>query len=193
MSVIDSVIALEACYPELVTSSEVETEVDHLTPHYRALVEASPFAAVATLGPRGLDCAPYGGPPGFVRIVDDATLALPERRGGDRLDVLRNILSDNRVVLLFLIPNASTPLRITGRAVISADPQLLASFGPRDAPGAVVIVTVDSARFHPPKAVLRAGLWSPVTWGNPEHLPSHTEMLEAFRASSEPDRLLQGA
>jgi PPOX class probable FMN-dependent enzyme len=180
MPIIDSLEALEACYAAPAVAASVVKELDHLTPHYRDLIEASPFVVLATCGPDGLDNAPCGGGPGFVRIVDDRTLVLPDRRGADRLDSLRNILFDPRVALLFLIPNAGTTLRVNGRAAISADPELLASFGTRDAPTTALIITVETVYFQSPRSVIKAGLWNPVTWGNPDHLPSQADMLEAL-------------
>jgi PPOX class probable FMN-dependent enzyme len=191
MSLIDSVASLEACYPEQADPASIVKEVGRLTPHYRALIEASPFVVLATSGPDGLDASPRGDGPGFVRVVDDTTLVLPDRRGANRLDSLRNILSDPRVALLFPIPNSGTTLRVNGHGVISADPELLAGFGTRDAPATALIVMVESAYFQCPRSVLKSGLWSPVTWGNPEHLPSVTEMLESAAAVDDADRVLE--
>src|SRR6266481_2969910 len=97
-------------------------------PHYRAFIEAAPFFALATTGPDGLDCSPRGDAPGFVRIHDEKTLLVPDRRGNNRIDSLRNILSDPRVALLFLIPGCGETIRVNGRAAISTDPGLCASF-----------------------------------------------------------------
>ena len=190
MAIIDSLAALEACYPGPSVSDAVK-EVRRLTPHYRALIEASPFVVLATCGPDGPDSSPRGDGAGFVRIVDDETLIVPDRLGADRLDSLRNILSDPRVALLFLIPNAGATLRVNGRAAISADPELLASFGTRDAPATALIITVETAYFQYPRAVIKAGLWNPVTWGNPEHLPSHADMLEALNALKAREHVLE--
>ena len=193
MSTIDSIAALEACYPAPPAPASIVKEVSCLTPHYRALIEASPFVVLATRGPDGLDNSPRGDGPGFVRIVDDATLVLPDRRGNNRLDSLRNILFDPRVALLFLIPNSGTTLRVNGRALISADPELLDSFGVRDAPATALIITIEAAYFQCPRSVLRAGLWNPVAWGNPEHLPSQMEMLEALDGIKRTARVLEHA
>src|SRR3979490_2532622 len=100
-------------------------EVDRVTPHYRALIEASPFAVLATSGPEGLDCSPRGDAPGFVRIHDERTVLLPDRRGNNRTDSLRNIVRDGRAALLFLIPGLGTTLRINGRAHLTTDADLL--------------------------------------------------------------------
>jgi PPOX class probable FMN-dependent enzyme len=195
MSIIDSVAALEACYPEPAVPSSIAKQVGRLTPHYRALIEASTFVVLATSGPDGLDNSPRGDGPGFVRIIDDETLVMPDRRGDNRLRSLRNILADPRVALLFLIPNVGVTLRVNGRAVISADPELLASFGHRDAPATALIIMVESASFQGARSAIKAGLWNPVTWGNPEHLPSRQEMLDAFSAAQtlEKERVLERA
>ncbi len=183
MSRIDTIAALEARYPGPVAPAATLKEVSRLTSHYRSLIEASPFVVLATSGPDGLDCSPRGDAPGFVRIVDDTTLILPDRRGAGRLDSLRNIISDPRVALLFLIPTSTVPLRVNGRAVISADPDVLAGFGPRDAPVTALIITIESVYFHSARPITKAGLWNPVTWGNPDYLPSEMDMLQEIHAS----------
>src|ERR1700756_923137 len=127
MSVVATIEQLEAIYGFPGESSTVKV-ADRITPSYRVLIEKSPFAALATSGPDGLDCAPRGDLPGFVRIHDDKTLMMPNRRGNNRVDSLRNIVRDPRVALLFLIPGSGTTLRINGRAHLSVDPDLLASF-----------------------------------------------------------------
>src|SRR5262245_61941497 len=101
MAIITTLSELTAIYGLPLETATVK-EVDRVTPHYRALIEASPFAVLATSGPLGLDCSPRGDPPGFVRVHDDRTLMLPDRRGNNRVDSLRNIVSDPRVALLFL-------------------------------------------------------------------------------------------
>src|SRR5215210_9453826 len=103
MSVIRSIEELEALYGEPAEPARVK-EVDRITPHYRQLIEASPFFVLATNGPEGLDCSPRGDRPGFVRIADERTLMLPDRRGNNRVDSLRNIVRDPRAALLFLGP-----------------------------------------------------------------------------------------
>jgi PPOX class probable FMN-dependent enzyme len=142
-------------------------EVDYLTPEYRKLIEASPFAALATVGPEGLDCSPRGDAAGFVRIVDDRTIAMPDRRGNNRIDSLRNIVRDPRVALLFLIPGSGTTFRVNGRAGISVEPDLLQSFAVEGkAPRSAIIVTVKAAYFQCARAILRAKLWE-------QHAPAH--------------------
>src|ERR1700759_2594107 len=127
MSVIATVEQLEAIYGFPGESSTVKV-ADRITPSYRILIEKSPFAALATAGPEGLDCSPRGDLPGFVRIHDEKTLMMPDRRGNNRIDSLRNIVRDPRVALLFLIPGSGNCLRVNGRAHLSVAPALLESF-----------------------------------------------------------------
>src|SRR5271156_4593259 len=143
MSVIATIEQLEAIYG-LPNESSTAKVADRITPPYRVLIENSPFAALATSGPEGLDCSPRGDLPGFVRIHDDKTLMMPDRRGNNRIDSLRNIVRDPRIALLFLIPGAGNTLRINGHARISADPELLASFRMESkAPRTVVVMAVE--------------------------------------------------
>src|SRR5438874_2712890 len=129
MTVVATIEQLEAIYGFPNDASTVKV-ADRVTPAYRALMDKSPFAALATCGPEGLDCSPRGDLPGFVRVHDEKTLMMPDRRGNNRCDSLRNIVRDPRVALLFLIPGSGSTLRINGRAHVSADPDLLASFNP---------------------------------------------------------------
>ena len=178
--VITSVAELEALYGIPSEASTVK-EVDRLTPHYRAYIEASPFMALATSGPEGLDCSPRGDKPGFVRIHDDKTLMLPDRRGNNRVDSLRNIVRNPRVGLLFLIPGVGNTLRVNGHAHLSADPDLLESFAVEDkAPRLVTVITVDTVYFQCARALVRSELWNPERHVDPRSLPSAGEILAAL-------------
>jgi len=180
---VDSLEALEALYtPAPVPASTVKV-ADRITPHYRALIEASPFLALATVGPEGLDCSPRGDQPGFVRIADDRTLILPDRRGNNRIDSLRNVVRDPRVALMFLIPGSGTTFRVNGRAVVSADPDLLASFAvDGKAPRTCLVVTVVQAYFQCARAIVRSGLWKTESQVDPRSLPTPGAMLAAMTA-----------
>src|SRR6202043_1830588 len=150
---------LEAMYAQPMETSLLK-ELDHIGPHYRALIEASPFVTLATSGPEGLDCSPRGDAPGFVRIADERTLLIPDRRGNNRLDSLRNILHDPRVALLFLIPGCGETIRVNGRAQISTDPALIESFlVDGKAPRTVIVVSVDRVYFQCANAIVRSKLW----------------------------------
>src|SRR5437667_3171829 len=119
---------LEALYPTPPLPVSQAKEIDHISAHYRAFIEAAPFFALATSGPEGLDCSPRGDAPGFVRVIDEKTLIIPDRRGNNRIDSLRNIMRDPRVALLFLIPGVGETMRVIGHATISTDPDLAATF-----------------------------------------------------------------
>jgi PPOX class probable FMN-dependent enzyme len=161
MSVIATIEQLEAIYGHPNDASTVKV-ADRATPAYRVLIEKSPFAALATCGPEGLDCSPRGDLPGFVRIHDEKTLMMPDRRGNDRVDSLRNIVRDPRIALLFLIPGSGSTLRVNGRAPVSTDPDLLASFKvDGKAPRTVVVMTVDEIYFQCARAIVRSDLWNP--------------------------------
>jgi hypothetical protein len=169
---ITSIEQLEAIYGKPVGGPVVK-EIDHISNGYRALIEAAPFVAVATCGPEGLDCSPKGDAAGFVRIIDEKTLAIPDRRGNNRIDGFRNVVRDPRVALLFLIPGVGEALRVNGRAAISVDPELIASFVVNGKPPrCVLIVTIESIYFHCSKAAVRAGLWDPARQIDRKSLPS---------------------
>src|SRR6202043_1833016 len=141
MPTIATIEQLEAIYGEPNEASTVKV-ADRITPPYRVLIDNSPFAALATSGPEGLDCSPRGDLPGFVRVHDDKTLMMPDRRGNNRVDSLRNIVRDPRVALLFLIPGAGSTLRVNGSARLSVDSGLLASFAVEGrAPRTVIVMS----------------------------------------------------
>jgi len=174
---ITTIEQLDAIYGSVGAASTVKV-TDRITPAYRALIEASAFAVLATAGPEGLDCSPRGDLPGFVRIHDDRTLMLPDRRGNNRVDSLRNIVRDPRVSLLFLIPGVGFTLRVNGRAHLTASPDLLDSFVMEGkAPRSVTVIAVEEIYFHCARAVMRAGLWNPAKHVDPRSLPTPGEIL----------------
>jgi PPOX class probable FMN-dependent enzyme len=180
MSILTSVAALEALYGQPNEASTAK-EIAYVTPHYRAYIEASPFASLATSGPEGLDCSPRGDRPGFVRIHDERTLMLPDRRGNNRIDSLRNIVRDPRVALLFLIPGMSNTLRVNGRAHINVDPALLESFAVEEkAPRSVMVIEVETIYFQCARALVRSDLWNPARHIDPKSLPSAGQILAAL-------------
>jgi uncharacterized protein len=177
MSVVATVEQLEAIYGTPGESSTVKV-ADRVTPSYRVLIETSPFAALATSGPEGLDCSPRGDLPGFVRIHDETTLMMPDRRGNNRVDSLRNIVRDPRVALLFLIPGSGSTLRVNGHALVSADPALLASFKmDGKAPRTVIVMTVQEIYFQCARAIVRSDLWNPDKRVDPRTLPTPGRIL----------------
>ena len=177
MSGIATLEQLEAIYGQPGESSTVKV-ANRITASYRVLIEKSPFAALATSGPEGLDCSPRGDLPGFVRIHDDKTLMMPDRRGNNRIDSLRNIVRDPRVALLFLIPGAGSTLRVNGRAHLSADAGLLASFRVEGkAPRTVIVMAVDEIYFQCARAIVRSELWNPDKRVDPKTLPTPGQIL----------------
>jgi len=179
-AIVRTVTELEAVYGQPVAAATVK-EVARITPHYRTYIEASPFVSLATSGPEGLDCSPRGDRPGFVRVHDEKTLMLPDRRGNNRIDSLRNIVRDPRVALLFLIPGVGNTLRVNGRAEISVDPVLLDSFAVGDKPPrSVTVITVDAVYFQCARALVRSELWNPARHRDPKELPSAGQILAAL-------------
>ena len=177
MSVITTIEQLEAIYGYPNDASTVKV-ADRVTPAYRILINQSPFAVLATCGPEGLDCSPRGDLPGFVRVDDERTLMMPDRRGNNRVDSLRNIVRDPRIALLFLIPGSGSTLRVNGRAYVSADADLLASFRmDGKAPRTVIVMTVDEIYFQCARAIVRSDLWNPDKRVDPRSLPTPGQIL----------------
>ncbi len=189
MSIITSIEQLEDLYGQPNEASTVK-EVDRIIPHYRAFIEASPFALLATSGPEGLDCSPRGDLPGFVRFHDERTLMLPDRRGNNRVDSLHNIVRDPRAALLFLIPGSGTTLRVNGSAHLSVERDLLASFAVEGkAPRSVIVLAVETVYFQCARAIVRSELWNPDRHVDPKRLPSVGQILAALsqdRVGGEP-------
>jgi PPOX class probable FMN-dependent enzyme len=174
---VTSLDALERIYGEPHGPS-LAKEADRITPHYRAFIEAAPFFALSSAGPGGLDCSPRGDAPGFVRVQDEKTLLIPDRRGNNRIDTLRNILHDPRVALLFLIPGCGETIRVNGRAQISVDPALAQTFVMNGkTPRAVIVVTVDRIYFQCAKAIVRSKLWDGSRHVDRKSLPSTGAIL----------------
>jgi len=177
---IDNLPALEALYG---TPSEVSVrkEVPYLHPVYQALIAASPFAVLATIGPGGLDTSPRGDPPGFAQVRDEHTLLMPERRGNNRLDTLRNIVVDPRVALLFLIPGSGETLRVNGHARITVAPELLERFSMQGKlPKCVLEITVDTVFYQCARAIHRSRLWEGLPAERRPAVPSAGTIVEAL-------------
>ncbi len=182
MSIINSIEQLEALYG---TPAEASTakEINYISPHYRAMIEASPFALLATVGPEGLDCSPRGDVAGFVRIHDSSTLMLPDRRGNNRIDSLRNIIRDPRIALLFMIPGIGNTLRVNGRARISIEPALIASFAiVGKAPRSVLIISINTIFFQCARALVRSDLWNAANHVSLASIPTAGQILAALTA-----------
>jgi PPOX class probable FMN-dependent enzyme len=175
---ITTIAELESLYSDTPYGPALFKETDRITAQYRKLIEAAPFCVIATCGPEGLDCSPRGDPPGFVRVVDDHTLVIPDRRGNNRIDSLRNLVRDPRISLLFLIPGVGETMRVNGHAKISTDPTLTESFAMNGkVPKCVLIVTVEKAYFQCTKAIIRSKLWDPASRVDRKTLPTPGSIL----------------
>ncbi|HYW55384.1 MAG TPA: pyridoxamine 5'-phosphate oxidase family protein [Polaromonas sp.] len=164
-----------------VGEASIRKEVAYVHPHYRALIEASPFAVLATSGPGGLDASPRGDPAGFVHVENETTLLLPERRGNHRVDSLRNLLADPRLALLFLIPGVGETLRVNGQATISVAPEMLARFVMQgQLPKCVLVIKVEAVYFQCARAIQRSGLWQTPAPDARASLPSPGAILSAL-------------
>lgn len=182
MTTIQTIDQLKQIYGD-VTEASVVKVTRTLTAEYRHLIEASPFMALATVGPEGLDCSPRGDAGNCVRVRDDATLLLPDWRGNNRIDSLLNIVRDPRVALMFLIPGSNTAMRVNGRAVISIEPALLESFEMDGRhPRSVVVITIGEVYFQCARALMRAELWNPERFVDPSTLPTPGMLLKAAKA-----------
>lgn len=180
---IEDEAALAALYGQPGEASLVK-EQPRLTPQYRALIEASPFCVLATAGTEGLDATPRGDPAGFVAVIDDRTLVLPDRRGNQRIDSLKNIVRDPRVALLFLVPGVGETLRVNGRARISVDPGLLARHViDGKTPISALVISIDSVYFQCARALHRSRLWDPGLHRARGELPSAGDMLKGAHQS----------
>ncbi|MBD8689029.1 MULTISPECIES: pyridoxamine 5'-phosphate oxidase family protein [unclassified Rhizobium] len=182
MTIIRSVEELRAIYGEVKETSYTKV-TKALTPGYRRMIEASPFMALATVGPEGLDCSPRGDKGGIIRVVDDKTLMLPDWHGNKRIDSLTNIVRDPRVALLFLVPGSNTTMRVNGTAEVSIDPELLQSFEMDGKhPRTVVVFTIGEVYFQCARALLRSELWNPDNFLDPASLPTPGALVKDAKA-----------
>lgn len=160
MQTITDLDRLGEIYGEPVPRS-ITKVVTRLTPHYDRWIRASRFVVISTVGPEGTDASPRGDIGPVVRIADPETLLLPDWLGNNRIDSLRNIVRDPRVSLMFMVPGSTNVVRVNGRAVVSDDPGLLASFEQKGKqPRTVVVVTIGEAYFQCAKALIRSELWT---------------------------------
>lgn len=176
---IKTVKDLEAIYGTPAEASIVK-ESAVITDEYRRLIEASPFVALASSGKDGLDCSPRGDLGSVVHIHDEKTLMIPDRRGNNRVDTLRNIIEDPRVGLLFLIPGSGTTLRLNGRAHLSIETELLKSFEEQGKPPrSVMVIEIDTMYFQCARAILRSKIWDADTHVAKTDIPTPGTILAA--------------
>jgi uncharacterized protein len=180
MTSITTIAELEALYAP-VNPVAILKELDHVNSEYAKFIEAAPFVILSTAGPEGMDCSPRGDPAGFVRVADPKTLLIPDRRGNNRVDSLRNIVRDPRIALLFMIPGIGNTMRVNGRATLTTDKALCDSFAMRGNPPLCVIkVSVESAYPQCQKALARSKLWDHTTQIPRDSLPSLGDMMKVI-------------
>lgn len=156
-------------------------EVDYINDHYREFIEASPFLVLATHGAKGIDCSPRGDPAGFVRVVDEKRIQIPDRRGNKRLDSLRNIIANPCVGIIFFVPNVGETIRLSGRACIVVDEELNASFAINGKPAcSVLVIDVEKVYYQCQKALARSRLWDAESYPERSQFPTAGEMNQAF-------------
>ncbi|SPA50534.1 pyridoxamine 5'-phosphate oxidase family protein [Cupriavidus taiwanensis] len=181
---ITTLAELEALYAQPAAPS-LSKQVDYLHPHYRAFIEAAPFCLLSTVGQDWAECSPRGDAPGFVQVLDERTLLLPDRRGNNRIDSLRNIVADPRVGLLFVIPGINETIRVNGTAQISVDPALIARcVVDGKAPTTVLVITVQAVFFQCARALIRSRLWAAQSQVARQTLPSNGEILATLSGNA---------
>lgn len=176
---VNSLSQLEALYS---TPKEISLakELPALNEHYKTIIKASPFVVISSIGPDGMDCSPRGDGAGFVKVLDDQTLVIPDRRGNNRLDTLKNIVNDPRVALLFLIPGYDETLRVNGQAYLTIDDKLLEQLvvnGKK--PTTAIVVNIEQVYFQCARALKRSGLWNKSAHVDPVSLPSAGTLIRS--------------
>ena len=179
MHTISTLQELQEIYSTAPVLAATAKEITYINAAYRTLIEHSPFVALATIGAGGLDCSPRGDEGAVVRVLGEKTLAIPDRRGNNRIDSLRNIVADPRVALLFLLLGSGTTFRVNGTAVLTTDAALCNSFEMEGAlPRCVIVITVEAAYFQCARAVKRSGLWDAANHIPPNTLPTPGQILQ---------------
>jgi PPOX class probable FMN-dependent enzyme len=165
----------------------VRKDIGHIDDLCRRLIAAAPILFLATYSDEGhADVSPRGGPPGFVTVLDEQHLAIPDATGNRRLDTLENVVKSGRIALIFVIPGRNTTLRVNGRAVVSAAPSLLERLTPvGKPPKTAIVVEAEEVYTHCPKAFVRSKLWDPGTWPDPATLPTSAEVTLAHQRNPE--------
>jgi hypothetical protein len=185
--VVTSIHELEAVLGEQF-DTQVGKVIDHVDAHCKAWIERSPFVVISSASAAGaVDVSPKGDPPGFVRVLDSKTLAVPDRPGNHRGDTFRNVLQNPHVGLMFVVPKRREVVRVSGTAVIVRDERLLRSMAVGEkVPTLALLVRVQEAMFHCGKSMVRSHLWEPDRWGPVEGLPTYAQALVDHAALEQP-------
>lgn len=173
--------------------NQVKKVIDHIDEHCKIWIARTPFIVLSSISATGaMDVSPKGDPPGFVKVLDGRTLAIPDRPGNHRGDTLRNVLENPSVGIVFIIPGRREVVRVSGTASLARDPDLLGEMAVNGKlPDLAIIVRVCEAFFHCAKAVIRSGLWEPERWGSVEGLPSYAQALKDHAASADTVETIQ--
>jgi uncharacterized protein len=165
----------------------VRKDIGRLDEMCRHLIAVAPMLFVASVSADGrMDVTPRGGPPGFVMVLDERRLAIPDATGNRRLDTLENVVATGRVGVIFVIPGRDTTLRVNGRACVTARPELLTRLTPvGKPPRTAIVVEAEEVYAHCPKAFVRSRLWDPDTWPDPADLPTSAEVSLAHQRNPE--------
>jgi uncharacterized protein len=174
--------------------NQVNKIIDHIDPHCRAWIERTPFIVISSMGASGeMDVSPKGDPPGFVKILDKHTLAIPDRPGNHRGDTLLNVLENPSVGILFIVPRRREVVRVNGMATLARDIGLLDEMTVNGkVPDIAIIVHVREAFFHCGKAIIRSSLWEPERWESIDGLPTYAQALKDHAASADTVEAIQG-
>ena len=190
MNVIESIEELEELYGEPVPASLTKV-ARRMTPRYREWIEASRFLVLSSVGPEGTDGTPRGDDGPVVRIADDHTILIPDWRGNNRIDTLRNIVRDGRVSLMFMVPGCDNVVRVNGSARLTADPDMTTQFEQRGKhPRSVIVVTIDEMYFQCAKALMRSGLWA--AGNESDRVPTAGQFLREMKEDFDAEGYDQG-
>lgn len=190
MDTIDTIEALEALYGPPIPAAR-DKVVSALTPLYSQWISASRFLILSTIGPEGTDASPRGDAGAVVQISDPKTLLLPDWRGNNRLDSLRNLVRDPRISLMFMISGCNNVVRINGRAALTADPSIIGRFMQNgNSPKTVISVTIGEVYFQCAKALMRSALWK--AQAPPENLPTAGQFVKELNKSFDADAYDRG-
>ena len=160
--------------------SQVNKVIDHIDAHCRTWIERTPFIVISSANASGvMDVSPKGDPPGFVKVLDQQTLAIPDRLGNRRGDTFENVIENPKVGIMFVIPKRTEVVRVSGSAQVVKDPELLADMAVnRKVPDLALLVCVEEAMFHCGKSMIRSRMWQPEKWASIEGLPTYAQALK---------------
>lgn len=185
MQTITDIASLEALY-DMPSPGSLTKVATRMTPLYRRWIDAARFVVLSTVGPEGTDASPRGDDGPVVHIADDHTVMLPDWRGNNRLDSLRNVVRDGRVSLMFMVPGSSNVVRVNGTAILTADRGATEQFVQAGQhPKTVIVVTIAEMYFQCAKAIMRSGLWS--VGAAPEGLPTAGQFLREMQSGFDAD------